>query len=331
MNALDLSTINIQIVLPVALIAWLAFAPVGSRIGFSIQAIATGLVLLALLLIAVWMIPPWWAPYLYLAIWLGVLIWQAPARLRRQPWLPGNTLNWMGATAFTALGVICVSLVIQGVQGRSPPPEAKPIDIVFPMGPGTYLVANGGAHQIINGHLKTLHPKTERQSAYRGQSYAIDFIKIDNFGLRAPGWRPSDPAAYAIFGEPVYAPCSGTVIEVSDGQADMPVPKMDQSKLEGNHVLIQCGEAAVLLAHFRNGSVRVAPGDRVKVGQPVGEAGNSGQTSEPHLHIHMQRLPSPGPLLSGEPLFLAFDGQFPIRNDRIVIKAERSTNTVPSR
>jgi hypothetical protein len=276
------------------------------------------------------MIPPWWTPYLYLALWLGVFIRQAPAGLRRQARLPGNTLHWLGVAAFTGLGVICVSLLIPALQGRTLPPEHTPIDIVFPMGPGTYLVANGGAHQLLNRHFLTLQPKTERQSAYRGQSYGVDVIKIDKLGLRTSGWRPRDPAAYGIFGEAVYAPCSGSVIAVADGQADMPVPTMDRSRLEGNHVWIRCGEAAVLLAHLRKGSVRVAPGDQLAVGHPIGEAGNSGQSSEPHLHVHSQRLPASGSLLSAEPLFLTFAGRFPIRNDRITLETAPSPNAASS-
>ena len=287
-TALDISTIGLQIALPLALIASLAFVPMRSKLGLGAQIISTGLTLLCLLLISVWMITPWWAPYLYLAFWLAVA-----AALPMQ----------------------------QAIQGRRLPAANILVDITFPMGPGTYLVANGGSNKMINTHLMTLRPQTERQAAYRGQSYAVDFIKIDTPGMRAAGWRPTDPSAYAIFGDPVYAPCEGNVIRILDGQPDMTVPKMDRSQLEGNHVLIQCGNFAVLLAHLRYGSIRVTAGERVAAGEQIGKVGNSGQTTEPHLHIHVQRLPDSGPLLSGEPLHLTFDGEFPVRNDRIVIDA----------
>jgi len=84
-------------------------------------------------------------------------------------------------------------------------------------------------------------------------------------------------------------------------------------------VILQCGDVAVLLAHFRQGSVRVAAGDMVQAGDRLGAAGNSGQSTEPHLHIHVQHIPPEGPLLSGEPVDLTFGDQFPVRNDRIVI------------
>jgi murein DD-endopeptidase MepM/ murein hydrolase activator NlpD len=60
----------------------------------------------------------------------------------------------------------------------------------------------------------------------------------------------------------------------------------------GNAVLIQHGPQEVsVLAHLKNGSVRVAAGDKVKRGQIVGLCGNSGNSSEPHLHFHLQNTP----------------------------------------
>lgn len=97
------------------------------------------------------------------------------------------------------------------------------------------------------------------------------------------------------------------------------MPEMDTSLLEGNHVFIDCGSFGVLLAHFRQGSLRVAIGDSVDTGDALGEAGNSGKSAEPHLHIHAQRIPSEGPLLSGDPLFITLNGQFLVRNDRVRI------------
>jgi murein DD-endopeptidase MepM/ murein hydrolase activator NlpD len=56
----------------------------------------------------------------------------------------------------------------------------------------------------------------------------------------------------------------------------------------GNHVILELGGGEfVLLAHLRAGSLRVRPGDRVGTGQPVGECGNSGNSTEPHLHLQV--------------------------------------------
>ncbi len=218
-----------------------------------------------------------------------------------------------------ALGVWGATLTVDALNGREPPADATIVDLEYPLGPGTYLVASGGANASVNGHFVTLNPTTDRQRAYRGQSYAVDLIKIDRWGLRSSGWRPSDPAAYAIFGEPVLAPCDGEVLSAADGMPDMQVPLTDSSRLEGNHVILKCGDKAVLLAHLREGTVSVAVGQAVRAGAPLGEVGNSGQSTEPHLHIHAQRLPAGGFVLSGEPLHLKFEGSFPVRNDRLRI------------
>jgi len=57
----------------------------------------------------------------------------------------------------------------------------------------------------------------------------------------------------------------------------------------GSHVIARHGGAEIVFAHMREGSIGVAPGDRVGLGDPLGEVGKSGASTEPHLHIHAQR------------------------------------------
>lgn len=317
---IDFSTIGLQIVLPISLILWLFFAPL-SRLGFLVRALSVGLVLLALLLTAVWMPPPWWTPYVYAMCWVIAVLLRVSQRFRKVAWLPQGRWNWAAVVGLSVFSVWAAVVVASAIGGRNPPSGERVVDLAFPMGPGRYLVASGGASQTINGHFLTLNPKTDRQRAYRGQSYAVDLVALGSWGRRASGWRPADPAAYVIFGQAVFAPCAGTVIASLDGMPDMPVPTTNTSLLEGNHVVIRCDDFAVLLAHFKRGSVRVETGDAVEIGQLVGRVGNSGQSTEPHLHLHAQSLPTSGPLLSGDPLFLTLDGVFPTRNALIDIDA----------
>jgi murein DD-endopeptidase MepM/ murein hydrolase activator NlpD len=90
--------------------------------------------------------------------------------------------------------------------------------------------------------------------------------------------------------------------------------------MAGNHVLMKCRDAWVLLGHMQRGTVRVAKGAAVSSGALVGQVGNSGNTFEPHLHIHAQTPGTDAAPLGGEPLHIRFDGRFPHRNDRIVVK-----------
>jgi hypothetical protein len=52
----------------------------------------------------------------------------------------------------------------------------------------------------------------------------------------------------------------------------------------------------------------------------VGQVGNSGNSHEPHLHVHAQRPAQRGALLSGDPLPIHFDGRYLARNDRMVVR-----------
>ena len=70
----------------------------------------------------------------------------------------------------------------------------------------------------------------------------------------------------------------------------------------------------MLVAHLRKHSVRVTVGDVVAAGDPLGEVGNSGNTSEPHLHIHAERGGEPGVILDGSSVPITIEGRFLVRN-----------------
>ena len=148
---------------------------------------------------------------------------------------------------------------------------------------GTWTVANGGPD-----------PDTSHSWSIPGQRFAYDFVVTDERGKthRGDGRRLED---YYAFGAPVRAPADGVVVKAKDGRRDYARPgEMDPfvTNLLGNFVVIDHGGGEYsLLAHLRRGSVRVKPGDRVTQGQVVGEVGNSGNSSEPHLHFQVQDSP----------------------------------------
>jgi hypothetical protein len=318
-TALDINVVVLQILLPLALLGGFAARPLQHALGYWLQLTATSSTLIALCLVVPWLVPPWWVSRAYLAaLGLAFLGHALRRRIPRRPAVPRGARGWAPVVLLALLAMATGLLDLGAIAGRRTP-DGDRVDLAFPLGAGTYLVATGGAHEIVNGHFLTLDPKTERQRAYRGQSYGVDLVEIDRFGLRASGWRPQDPAAYRIFGRPVLAPCAGPVLIAEDGMRDMPVPERDPTRLEGNHVFLDCGGVGVLLAHLQQGSVRVRAGDQVTRGDLLGRVGNSGQTGEPHLHVHAQRLAGDDAPFSGEPLFLTFEGRFPVRNDRLRI------------
>ncbi|AZQ66612.1 M23 family metallopeptidase [Silicimonas algicola] len=308
----------LQVALPLALIAWLAFLPAGSLAGRGLQAVGTGAFLFALARVASWAVPVWWLPWVYGGLWLVVVLaWVLRRPGAGAPLLPDEPKGYAGI----ALSAILLGLGgwygAQALAGRSPPP-VEVVDIATPFGPGRYLVASGGSTPLVNAHMRTLDPGVERYLPWRGQSYAVDFIGLGRWGLRASGWSPADPAAYAIFGAELRAPCAGTVVAAESGMPDFEVPQQDSVNRLGNHVIVRCGDAEIVLAHMRRNSVTVAPSDPVAVGDRLGEVGNSGASAEPHLHIHAQRPVAEGaPPISGEPLALRIDGRFLVRGDRL--------------
>ncbi len=313
----------LQVALPLALLLWLAAAPLGSGLGFALQAAGIAAFLSALAHVAQWALPVWWLPWVYAGLWLVIVgTHLLRAHLAGLPLLSAGLWGWAG----TGLALVLLGLGgwygARALAGKSLPP-VEVVDIANPFGPGRYLVGHGGSNPLVNGHVRTLDPTVERFRPWRGQSYAIDFFGRGPWGLRASGWQPADPAAYAIFGAPLVAPCAGTVVAAQGTRPDFEVPQQDSVNRLGNHVILRCGEAEIVFAHMRQGSVAVAPGDQVEVGDRLGEVGNSGASTEPHLHIHAQRpAPERAPLLSGDPLALRIDGRFLVRGDRLSGRAE---------
>jgi hypothetical protein len=307
--------IVLQIVLPLALLVWLAAFPTHSLAGYIAQAAGVGLTLLGLALVALWTFPPWWVAWVYLALWAAASgVHARRIGLAAKAWPSGS--GWVATLAGLGLAGIGSWAVTLALGARALP-DVEVVDIPNPLGPGTYLVANGGSGEILNGHLETLDPNVPRFADWRGQSRGVDLVEIHGWGLRSDGIQPVDPSRYAMFGRAVHAPCDGRVVGAEDGHPDMPVPEMDRAHMAGNHILLRCGEAVILLAHFREGSVRVRKGQAVAAGDRLGDVGNSGNSSEPHLHVHAQRESASSMALAGKPLALRIDGRFPVRNARI--------------
>ena len=256
----------VQIALPLALILWLALAPAGTLAGFVLQAAGTGFFLFALARVAQWALPVWWLPWVYAGLWLAaVLAWLLRKGMNALPRLPARLPGWVGFALSVVLLGVGGWYGIRALAGRDLPP-VEIVDIANPFGPGRYLVGHGGSNTLVNAHMRTLDASIERFRPWRGQSYAVDFFGLGPWGLRASGWRPADPAAYAIFGAELRAPCDGTVVAAEVGMPDFEVPDSDQVNRLGNHVILRCGDAEIVFAHMRQGSVRVAPGEMVATG-----------------------------------------------------------------
>ena len=302
-----------QLLLPLALVAWVAFGRHPYRARWWLLIAIAWTWIAAIGVAGLWLALPW---YLYL-VHAGLLAAAIIATWRREvplPLLPQSVSGRVGAALLVVLLAGAGALVTWAIDGRRGPDAGA--EAAFPLRDGTYLVVNGGRNALMSAHVRTLGSEP-RFRAWRGQSHGVDIVKLGRGGLRARGVLPRDPGRYAIFGDPVHAPCNGSVVAAVDGIADQPVPEMNRAQMAGNHVILDCNGIWLLMGHLRRGSVRVHVGDAIESGHVVGEVGNSGNSSEPHLHIHAQKPGTLAEPLSGEPIPLRFDGRYLARNHRI--------------
>ncbi len=310
-----------QLLIPALMVLWLWLLPPRNHLGWAVQSVATLMLLAVSTRVAIWMFPPWWTPYAAMALVLTAALLRWP-RANGLPWLPAGLVGWAVVLLFGALAATAAVYGARALAGARPPP-IPPVSLAWPLKDGRFLVANGGNDLLINSHLESYLSDDPRFIPWRGNRWAVDFIATDALGLRTAGFMPVDPARYRIFGMPVLAPCIGTVVLAVDGLPDMPVPEYDRAHLAGNHVMLDCDGVHIALAHLKQGSVRVQVDERVQAGQPLGEAGNSGGSNEPHLHIHAQRAGTATAPMGGEPLPMLFAGRFLVRGDRVNLPMPR--------
>jgi len=145
---------------------------------------------------------------------------------------------------------------------------------------GRWLVAWGGDTREQNMHYDVPN-----------QKFAFDFLGVAGQGNTRRGEALVNEDYYA-FGREILAPADGVVTDVIKGVRDNRPGSMNPYSALGNAVFIEhrTNEVSVL-SHLKQGSVRIKVGDKVKAGQVIGLCGNSGNSSEPHLHFHLQNTP----------------------------------------
>ncbi len=127
-------------------------------------------------------------------------------------------------------------------------------------------------------------------NAHRNMQGAFDFSVKDSSGklFRGSGRKNED---YFAFGKKVLAPCRATVEKVIKGIEDNTVGKPSAQHTYGNAIVLRTDhQEYILLAHLKNGSIRVAEGQRVEPGTLLAQCGNSGYSAEPHLHFILQNV-----------------------------------------
>lgn len=184
----------------------------------------------------------------------------------------------------------------QSVEGPPLAVLGGPLPILgLPMaGAGRWLAGNGPSNE--SNHRRTI--LAVGGNPYLSQRFAIDWLKVDARNQSYQG-DPLDNRSYYCYGAEVLAVADGTVIELRDGIPEN-VPGLDSRAVEiepdtvgGNSLGLDLGQGLYArYAHLIPGSLRVSLGQRVKRGQVLGRVGNSGNSTEPHLHFHLADQPN---------------------------------------
>lgn len=171
-----------------------------------------------------------------------------------------------------ALLVLGVGVVLRARRHRWGVPVTA--SLTFPLR-GSWYVGQGGG-RLLNHHADV-----------PDQRGAVDLLRVGRWGTRRG--RERELSGYLAYGQPVYSPCPGTVVTAADNVEDQVPGCLRFAPTYGNVVVIDTGAELVRLAHLRPGTVAVRVGDVVSAGQLLGEVGNSGSSSEPHLHLQADR------------------------------------------
>ena len=188
---------------------------------------------------------------------------------------------------------LCMALLVRPARAD----DARPRTVSPPV-EGRWTAVNSPATKVPSHGVRTLR-----------QAFAIDIVHpSDRSSMLRPGWgilQPR-PEEYSSFGADVLAVRDGRVVHAHTGRRDhrarttwpaiifmltieaicreLGGPKF----VMGNHVVIDHGDGSfAAYAHLRHGSVDIEPGMSIAVGQKIGEVGNTGNTSEPHLHFQL--------------------------------------------
>jgi hypothetical protein len=173
---------------------------------------------------------------------------------------------------------------------------------------GEWLVLQGGRSPLQSHHL----------SAYN-QQYALDLVRLRDGWISAGGG--TDNASIHSWEQPLTSPAAGVVVQargdMEDSEGANAVTTLEDAA--GNVVVIQLESGHfVVLAHLRQGSLRVGEGERVRKGDPLALAGNSGNTTLPHLHLQVQTHADIwDPENRSVPFGFEPDGRVLARNDRV--------------
>lgn len=167
---------------------------------------------------------------------------------------------------------------------------AYPITILFGVSPLNYPrnEAKTNSIDVINPVEDSVllgGKEYKSHAKWPSECYAYDIVK------KPYNTKSKKLNDYGVYLKDVYCPVSGTVIDMKSNEEDIEPNTEDFKSLLGNYIFIKVKETGtyIILGHLEKDSIKVSIGDNVTQGDVIAKVGNSGTTSEPHLHIQHQK------------------------------------------
>jgi Peptidase family M23 len=182
----------------------------------------------------------------------------------------------------------------------------EPLVIAPPLRGDGWLPVNGCcAADSIHRQLRLA---VDGSHLTKNEMFAIDWLQLQ--GERLYTGDGSQNEQYICFGDEVLSVAAGTIVSARDGMPEEtpnqpPLNVAQPADYAGNNVVVQVAPAVwATYAHLQPGSIRVAVGDQVTAGQTLGQLGNSGNSTAPHLHFQLSDGPD---VLTSASLPFVFD------------------------
>lgn len=242
-----------------------------------------------------------YSKYVFGFLLLGVVAAGVFRRKKSAAPLPAPWKRAANLSLTLLFGLLSI-LYFTGTTGRP-----RKVELAFPFKKGNYFVLQGGKGLPTNVFHFSL----------RGAIYAMDIVQLNKWGGRARYIFSRNLNDYTIFNDTIYSPCSGRVLRAYSNNPDNIPPNMHRGPRNTNQVLIETDSFYVFMGHLKQGSVLVEEGQQVVTGQPLGCVGNSGFSTEPHLHIQVHAREPDKAWYMSTPLYIRFNGKGYLLNEVI--------------
>jgi murein DD-endopeptidase MepM/ murein hydrolase activator NlpD len=199
-------------------------------------------------------------------------------------------------------------------ESNLPKLERNKTNLILPF-KGEWTVFWGGDTKELNYHVES-----------EAQKNAFDIVITDKNGksFKTDGKTNED---YYAFGKELIAPCDAEVVLSVDGIKDNIPGELNPIYIPGNTVILKTkNDEFLFFAHFKQNSIVVKQGQKVKQGELLGLCGNSGNSSEAHLHYHIQNIEDMNKATGAKSYFFEIFVNGELKKDYSPIKGEKVKN-----